>query len=1128
MQLLFESEINEALEFLQSTAGKQGGFQPVIDCVAAWQDLIDSSDSALRPLLECLDDNDPLVVRGALRVVNALIRHAPDKARAFRIKNELSELCYTNKLEQLSCGADPGTLIEIERSNQLLRSEKEDSALERSAVCCEDVSVMTTPDPLWPILSNLRAVLLDECSCKERTLLLEKFIDTLRAIKTKDDAEAVLRALKSDESEKKNGEEGSTVAVHLYPAIHPAAPPPAPPPARESALLEVQPFGTKGSVPPPPPPPPLPVMKGTMSPSPPDPGPPPPPPPPKLDLASKHSAADLPESMKPKRSPSKTLKMKTIMWSKITPTSIVNGQGTRSVWGELAKQGSTLNLDFDMIDGMFSIEPAQETTPQNCSSLKIPRKKSILVDLLTPKRSQNVTIVLKQIKDQDSIISDLHSNKIGNFDIELLRTLKTILPGREEVDALRRYTGEVAQLTPACSFFLRLVEIPDFRLRIECMLLRLEFHRVMEDVVPSLHLLELACTELRESASLRRLFLLLVNIGNYLNSSSSHGNAAGFKMSSLWKIIDHKAVKGSRSLLHLVAKLDPTLLSGLELDLRSINKASEISVEEIKQSLKLLGDQCRSLRIQLKEASGSEFDDVKEYLTEHCRIELEETQKSLEDFFEMQDDIAVFFCEDRSSFKIEECLKIFRNLVGRLRQAMQENDEREERTNRRESLQTHPDNTAVVKEEESQRKDEETLLSTLEKSRTLHRRRIKHEVPLDREAPRATKVRRIRESKENGDSEDVRGGQRGHKSQSSEAQDEKLSKIRPKIATLPEDVSDLSDYVGILEKNGFESSSQNMKVPATMDLVFERQTIVTSARLLQKSNQENDSLTRIPCLSTERISDEEQGSEQEKENSKVCSELAPSMHERIRENSKQRLPGSENSKSIAPSKSGMRTRAPHEKRTTMTFSRIANGTEAQRKNSTSNHSSQSSLERNPHTRPAPQKSTTPSSRQHSSAIASKKPSDAVSPCQTSRTSSNARNKTVGSNSTVGKLVSNRSSDAKGNTTRANSRSVPGVLHPSTNRRTSTPATVSNDHHQQQQQGRRVTQFLHRSKDIVLERRDVPIKPNVSTSSRPSIIKTGSISQQKNFPKLSVAEIPRPLRRTSNNLHSQEATRPKWV
>ncbi|KAJ1349016.1 hypothetical protein KIN20_004458 [Parelaphostrongylus tenuis] len=43
-------------------------------------------------------------------------------------------------------------------------------------------------------------------------------------------------------------------------------------------------------------------------------------------------------------------------------------------------------------------------------------------------------------------------------------------PGRNvltmlQVNALRRYTGEISQLTPTCSFFLRLLDIPDYCLR---------------------------------------------------------------------------------------------------------------------------------------------------------------------------------------------------------------------------------------------------------------------------------------------------------------------------------------------------------------------------------------------------------------------------------------------------------------------------------------------------------------------------------------------------------------------------------------------------------------------------------------------------------------------------------------
>ncbi|VDM75214.1 unnamed protein product [Strongylus vulgaris] len=92
-----ESEISEALDLLHSSLDKPDGFEQVVDCVAAWQDLIDSSDSALRPLLECLDDDEPAVILGALRVVNALIHKAPDEARAFRIKNELSGISTISK-----------------------------------------------------------------------------------------------------------------------------------------------------------------------------------------------------------------------------------------------------------------------------------------------------------------------------------------------------------------------------------------------------------------------------------------------------------------------------------------------------------------------------------------------------------------------------------------------------------------------------------------------------------------------------------------------------------------------------------------------------------------------------------------------------------------------------------------------------------------------------------------------------------------------------------------------------------------------------------------------------------------------------------------------------------------------
>uniref|UniRef100_A0A0M3HHJ1 FH2 domain-containing protein n=1 Tax=Ascaris lumbricoides TaxID=6252 RepID=A0A0M3HHJ1_ASCLU len=59
--------------------------------------------------------------------------------------------------------------------------------------------------------------------------------------------------------------------------------------------------------------------------------------------------------------------------------------------------------------------------------------------------------------------------------------------------------------------------------------------------------------EIKQSVFLPKVFCMLVQIGNFLNANGSCGNAAGFKLNSLWKIVDMKATKKSITLLHFIA-----------------------------------------------------------------------------------------------------------------------------------------------------------------------------------------------------------------------------------------------------------------------------------------------------------------------------------------------------------------------------------------------------------------------------------------------------------------------------------------------------------------------------------------------------------------------------------------------
>jgi hypothetical protein len=59
------------------------------------------------------------------------------------------------------------------------------------------------------------------------------------------------------------------------------------------------------------------------------------------------------------------------------------------------------------------------------------------------------------------------------------------------------------------------------------------------------------------SSLLRKVLYILLHLGNYLNHGAGAGNALGFRLNSLWKVEDVKAIggKGRNTLLHFVAQV---------------------------------------------------------------------------------------------------------------------------------------------------------------------------------------------------------------------------------------------------------------------------------------------------------------------------------------------------------------------------------------------------------------------------------------------------------------------------------------------------------------------------------------------------------------------------------------------
>ena len=101
------------------------------------------------------------------------------------------------------------------------------------------------------------------------------------------------------------------------------------------------------------------------------------------------------------------------------------------------------------------------------------------------------------------------------------------------------------------SFLLR---IPHYQQRLKCLFFRKTFGDRLGEVRPKVEAVLYASREVVTSKKLRRMLEVVLAFGNYMNKGN-RGNAYGFKVSSLNKIIDTKSSSGSRyTLLHYLVE----------------------------------------------------------------------------------------------------------------------------------------------------------------------------------------------------------------------------------------------------------------------------------------------------------------------------------------------------------------------------------------------------------------------------------------------------------------------------------------------------------------------------------------------------------------------------------------------
>ncbi|XP_019851227.1 PREDICTED: inverted formin-2-like [Amphimedon queenslandica] len=483
------------------------------------------------------------------------------------------------------------------------------------------------------------------------------------------------------------------------PGVPGAPPPPPPPPGIPGAPPPPPPPpGVPGAPPPPPPPPGVP---GAPPPPPGVPGVPPPPPfaslpagfrpPPdgrtqSLPAGGRLSVFDIARAHKPAK------QMKKVNWEKLNRNTAVK---TGTLWHHSASSpdiAPKIKVLTHEVEELFS---RQEVVKKKKGGDEPDggaegAKKQTVINLLDQKTSLNINIFLKQFKMPNAqlvgYISDGDNSKIS---IDQLKALLKLLPDKNLVDQLKSFNGDKSLLGAGEDFFMRLIALKQYPVRIEAMQIKLEFADKLHDIKPSIELLTLGVQELLECSALRDICYVALITGNIINGGGRAGDAYGFKMSSLRKLKDTRANVPRMSLLHYIAQVcqdqDPALLKMRE-QLPHLEKASKLSLEYVTQQVKELSSQVGDLEKKTKHSPDDLKDQVKSFIKD-SKLEIETLQISIKNVERLTKEIADYLCEDHSKFKLESCLSEINGIITDIETAVKENEQRvlmEEKKRKRE------------------------------------------------------------------------------------------------------------------------------------------------------------------------------------------------------------------------------------------------------------------------------------------------------------------------------------------------------------------------------------------------------------------------------------------------------------
>uniref|UniRef100_A0A8C2KIJ6 Dishevelled associated activator of morphogenesis 2 n=1 Tax=Cyprinus carpio TaxID=7962 RepID=A0A8C2KIJ6_CYPCA len=273
---------------------------------------------------------------------------------------------------------------------------------------------------------------------------------------------------------------------------------------------------------------------------------------------------------------------------------------TGTIWFEIDDRRAFKVLDLKDIEKMFSAYQRQQNDffknkeTGSMDDLYLSSRKVKELSVIDGRRAQNCVILLSKLKMSNEEIKRaiLEMDEREELAKDMLEQLLKFVPEKSDIDLLEEHKHELERMARADRFLFEMSRYLLYR------------HHVIS-LLSFLKSLAILCAsrEVMRSKRLTQVLEVVLAFGNFMNKGQ-RGNAYGFKVSSLNKIIDTKSsIDRNITMLHylimIFEKNYPDILN-IQQDLASIPEAAKVNLAELEKEVFIIRSGLKALETELR------------------------------------------------------------------------------------------------------------------------------------------------------------------------------------------------------------------------------------------------------------------------------------------------------------------------------------------------------------------------------------------------------------------------------------------------------------------------------------------------------------------------------------------------